>query len=99
MRWLRWRPSIEEVPEGAGRSTDFNTVQAELKVQCRWKEGGERKFNKEGETDPDVLYENAHGMSLPQAASCVTSRRRPLLSRSTHTTSTWLCTVHRDYKN
>lgn len=63
IRWLRWRPSLEDYPTGEGRSTDFNTVQAELKVQCRWRAGAEKKFNEDGETDPDVLYENAHGMS------------------------------------
>lgn len=58
MRWMTWRPSRGEVDEST-RSTDYNTVQASLRVECKWKEGGEKRFA-EGETDPDELYENAH---------------------------------------
>ena len=56
-------PSLDGVEdEGAVEypSTDFNTVRMVLRAECKWKEGGQRKFWDEDETDPEVLYEGAH---------------------------------------
>ncbi|KAL9092966.1 MAG: hypothetical protein Q9159_000590 [Coniocarpon cinnabarinum] len=47
-------PGDEDAP------TDFNTVQLEMKVACKWKTDGERKFREEDVTDPKELYESAH---------------------------------------
>ena len=47
-------------PGGEDMSTDFNTVQLELKMQCSWKEGGQTKFFDQDETDPAELYNDAH---------------------------------------
>lgn len=57
---MKWRNKpTEEEPVGDA-STDFNTVVLNLKVDCTWKEGGQA-LHRKGETDPELLYNNAHG--------------------------------------
>ena len=74
LRWRRRRrlagPSegmgddVDEGPEEEGGeedpATDLNTVKLGLHVKCSWKDGAQAKFFNEGETDPKVLYDNAH---------------------------------------
>lgn len=43
--------------------SDYNTVIMELKIECKWRDNG-LQLLKQGETDPEKLYENPNGKRL-----------------------------------
>lgn len=67
IRWLRWRAKGEEDGE-TPPARDCDTVQLELKLKCTWKSVG-RERSRNGEDDPKLLYDNAHGTSGPDPLS------------------------------
>ena len=55
LNWLKWfKKPTEDDLEGSSAS-DYNTVVLKLAVDCTWAEGA-----KQGDQDPEKLYEHAH---------------------------------------
>jgi len=57
---MKWRNKPTEEDPIGDPSTDFNTVVLNLKIDCTFKPGG-KDLKAKGETDPELLYNNAHG--------------------------------------
>lgn len=62
LRQLTWLKKADEDNPEPGIRRDDNTVVLTLDVECTWKEDGEKKL-RQGITDPEQLYNNAHGRS------------------------------------
>jgi DNA-directed RNA polymerase I and III subunit RPAC1 len=62
LRWMKW---VKKATSGEteSRLSDYNTVILQLSVECTWKDNGKQLF-RQGETDPNKLYNNSNGEYL-----------------------------------
>lgn len=60
LRQIKWRHKATDEQE-VDPATGMNTIVLKLKVQCTWQDGGKDRAKK-GETDPALLYKDAHSM-------------------------------------